>query len=387
MLVTIRNTLNKELSSKWYFVVGASDSSSYINNMLTANKMEEIKNLIAEEFTVEEVRLEFDFLTFYIKPNATLKESFERLVQKMKVSKIMPLLRRRGEATVITLILKPPEKNFKTRTSLILLLATLVTVFISGYFNSQSWTVVFRGNTFVEAAYFTVALMAIVGLHEIGHKVAAKVRKIESTLPYFIPGPPYPIGFGTFGAVIMQKEPPVNRDQLFDLGFSGPVTSFILASIVAALAILSSRSASPELLESLGVSVMNIPVNLAWIFIASLLKHPSDGLMLLPPIGWAAWLGFIITYLNLLPIWQLDGGHIANALFGERGHRIASMLGLAVTFITGFWFFGILILFLSVGRRKGLILDDVSPISSGRKILGAVAYIILILCAVFIWSL
>lgn len=355
-------------------------------NIFTTDRIEEIKKLIAEDFIIEEVRLEFDNLTFYISQQTSVKASFERLVQKMRTLQIMPLLRRKSGALTITVISKLPEKKYKTRTSLILLFITLVTVFISGYLNSLSWTLIFGGNTFVEATYFTVALMAIVGLHEIGHKIAAKIRKIESTLPYFIPGPPFPIGFGTFGAVIMQKEPPTNRDQLFDLGFSGPVTSFIIASIVTVIAISASRAADPILLESLGITVMHLPVSLAWAFIASLLGHAQEG-FLLHPIGWAAWLGFIITFLNLLPIWQLDGGHIANALFGEKGHKIASMLGLGVTFITGFWFFGVLILLLSLGRRRGLILDDVSPISPNRKILGLVAYIMLVLSAVFIWTL
>ncbi len=364
-----------------------SSFTSYASNIFTAARINEIKNLIDEEFTVFDVRLEFELLTFYIQPTVTQKESFERLVQRMKSSHLMPILRRKGDATIITIISKPAEKRFRNRTSLILLFATILTVFISGFFNSQSWILVFGGNTYIQAAYFTIALMAIVGLHEIGHKIAAKIRKIDSTLPYFIPGPPFPIGFGTFGAVIMQKEPPVNRDQLFDLGFSGPVTSFVLASIVATFAILTSRAAQPELLDALGVSIMNIPVNLAWIFIAQILRSPSEGIILLPPIGWAAWLGFIITFLNLLPIWQLDGGHIANALFGERGHRIASILGLVMTFVTGFWFFGILILFLSLGKRRGLILDDVSPISTSRKVLGVIAYILLVLSVVVIWSL
>jgi len=349
-------------------------------------EIDEIRSLVETEFIVEDVRIEFGVLAFTIRFMDSPKKSFERLVEKMKSRNLVPMLRKRNGFTTLYVVSKPKIRETKVRTNLILLVITTITIFLSGYFNSIPWTSIFGGNPLTHAIYFTIALLAIVGFHEIGHKVVCWIKHTEATLPYFIPGPPYPIGFGTFGAVIMQKEPPINRDQLFDLGFSGPIVSFILAVVVAIIATQSVQPVDPALLEEKGVSLFTIPINLAWMLIFELLKPFQEGqLVLMPPIGWAAWLGFIITFLNLLPIWQLDGGHIASALFGKKGVKIASMVGLVVTFVTGFWFFGLLILFLSAQSRRAEPLDEVSPLASSRKILGVVAYLVLAFSAVFLW--
>ncbi len=347
----------------------------------------EIRSLVESEFIIEEARMEFGVITFFVRFMELPKKSFERLVKKMKPHNLIPMLRKKDEKSIALYVVpRPKAKVGRVRTSLILFVVTTITIFLSGYFNSIAWVRIFGGNPFTHAAYFTVALLAIVGLHEIGHKVVCWLKGTEATLPYFIPGPPFPIGFGTFGAVIMQREPPVNRDELFDLGFSGPVVSFIVSLVVAMIAINLMQPVDPKFLEEKEIAVMTIPVNLAWVLLAQFLKPISEGqLMLMPPIGWAAWLGFVITFLNLLPIWQLDGGHIASALFGLRGRQIASFIGLMVTFITGFWFFGLLIMFLSFQAKVVEPLDNVSSVSFGRKILGVLAYVMLIFSAVFLW--
>lgn len=347
----------------------------------------EIRSLVESEFIVEEVRMEFGVITFLIRFMGLPKKSFEKLVRKMKPHNLIPMLRKRDEKNIALYVVpRPKAKVGRVRTSLILLLVTTITIFLSGYFNSMAWVRIFGGNPFIHATYFTVALLAIVGLHEIGHKTVCWIKGKEATLPYFIPGPPFPIGFGTFGAVIMQREPPINRDELFDLGFSGPVVGFIVSLVVAIIAINLMQPVNPKFLEEEGIAVMTIPVNLAWILLTQILKPVSEGqLMLMPPIGWAAWLGFIITFLNLLPIWQLDGGHIASALFELRGRQIASFIGLMITFITGFWFFGLLIMFLSFQAKVVEPLDNVSPVSSSRKILGVFAHLMLIFSVVFLW--
>jgi membrane-associated protease RseP (regulator of RpoE activity) len=111
----------------------------------------------------------------------------------------------------------------------------------------------------------------------------------------------------------------------------------------------------------------------------------SPGNVLIPPPFWfAAWVGYLITFLNLLPIWQLDGGHISRALFGDRGHKVASAVGLIITFLGGYWFFGLLILLFMWRSKSAGPLDDVTPIANSKKALGILAYVILGLCFVMI---
>ena len=354
----------------------------------TPLSLPELQAIIESEFTVESVVYEFGLPYFLVRLPPRHKENFERLVGKLKPYGLIPLLRRGplGEP-IIRILLKPPSKK-PSRIPLILFIITCITIFISGYFNSMVWNILFQENIFLHAAFFTVGLLAIVGLHELGHKTAAALRGIEATMPYFIPGPPFPIGFGTLGAVIMQKEPPTNRDSLFDLGFSGPITGFIVTLIVAAISLGMAKTVDPAMLaqlEAQGIRIINLPTSLAWEILARLILPRAEGtLTLTPPLGLAAWIGFIVTFLNLLPAWQLDGGHIARAMFGEKGHLIASFLGIIVAFATGFWFFGLIILFF-MGRRHMGPLDDLTPLSRSRMALGGVAYLILILSAVLLW--
>ena len=334
--------------------------------------------------------MEFGLLSFRVRLTNNPKKPFENLVKKLRPYMIFPTLRRKNESIKLYILRKPEIKPSKVKVNIILFLVTIVTVFLSGYVNSLTWSSIFHENVFLHALYFTIALLGIVGLHELGHKVVCKLRGIEATLPYFIPGPPFPLGFGTFGAVIMQKEPAINRDHLFDLGFSGPIVGFIVTLLVAAISIQGIRSVDVEVIEQLksaGVGIYTIPPSLAWIILtnfANLTLEPGK-VLITPPIGLAAWLGFVITFLNLLPIGQLDGGHLASAIFGERGHAIASMAGVIITFVTGFWFFGLLILFLMFQTRRAVPLDDVSPLSPSRRILGFVAFLMIILSAIILW--
>ncbi|MEM3736868.1 MAG: site-2 protease family protein [Candidatus Bathyarchaeia archaeon] len=351
----------------------------------------ELYEIIDSEFHVEGFMLEFDIPIFSVKTRGPSKETFIRLVQKLNPYNLLPLLRRRYGGLVIQVLHKPTERPERGRNiPLILFLASVCTVSLSGYFNSHLWSEIFGENIILHSLYFTIALLGIVGLHEMGHKLTVAKRGLRATSPYFIPGPPYPMGFGTFGALIMQKDPPANRDQLFDIGFSGPVTGFIIALIVSSIALLGVRFVDQTLvsqLETQGVEVFELPSSLGLIILNHLIGvNASPGYVaVIPPIGIAGWIGFVVTFLNLLPAWQLDGGHIARAMFGERGHRYASLIGLAIAVATGFWFFALLILFFMGSRRSIELLDDVSPLSTSRKMLGVLAYIILVLSAVIFW--
>jgi len=342
----------------------------------------ELRGLIETEFTVDEAMEIFGNPSFTVRSRGSPKKHFELLVQKTKPYGILPFLRERQGKLVIQVLTKPKGKTYRIRTNIIFFFATLATVFLAGYFNALGWAQVSGEDVITHGLLFTAALMAIVGLHEFGHKFVCLKRKIEATFPYFIPGPPFPIGFGTFGAVIMQKEPPVNRDHLFDLGFSGPITGFIVTLIVTYLTIPMLQVETVIPTDALTMSPSLAMYLLIQLFRPTILNYPAISA---PPMMMAAWLGFVITFLNLLPIWQLDGGHIARAMFGERGLKVASIIGMAIAILTGFFFFAILILVLMRRRSTVGSLDNVSPLSSWRRMLGIVAYAMLALSAVLLW--
>jgi membrane-associated protease RseP (regulator of RpoE activity) len=174
---------------------------------------------------------------------------------------------------------------------------------------------------------YSLPLMLILVCHELGHYFAARAHGVPATLPYFIPMPP-PIGLlGTMGAVIVQS-PTMDRKKLIDIGAAGP-----LAGLVVAIPVLLFGLAMSQVkpLSQLGLQEGNslLYAGLKWLVKGEWL--PGGGRdVVLHPTAWAGWAGLLVTMLNLLPIGQLDGGHVATAYFGNRYGRVAGILHAAL---------------------------------------------------------
>ena len=227
---------------------------------------------------------------------------------------------------------------------------------------------------------FAVTLLATLGVHEFGHYFAARHYGVSVSLPYFIPVPP-PFLFGTLGAVIRMRSPTRDRNALFDIAVAGPLAGLVIAV--------------PALYLGVQWSVLAPPVPGAWVtFGDSVLTHLfvslkfgaiPDGMKLYThPVFDAAWVGLLVTALNLMPVGQLDGGRIAYALFGTR-HRIVgiatffALLALgAVTWSANWVVWGLFVLFF-VGFHHGPPLDDVTPVTPGRRALGFACLVLLVL--------
>ena len=378
----------------------------------TGPPLESIKTTVATEFQVKDAFLDpYGIPTIQVTPEPA-KEKFQRLLDHLRQQNLTAAIRSMPEGLTIKVFQKPTVKPSRKTINLVLFLATVATVFIAGYFLwttglfgnatlQQSLTAIIEpsANPFVKAGMFAVALLAIIGLHEFGHKAAARHHKMDATLPYFVPGPP-PIG--TFGALISLKSPPANRDQLFDLGLSGPVVGFAVTIAVASLAVfigILPSAAQVSQLDSwnnmcgaqLGVSscFSNIDFGiwpsqpLILILISLITSSIRPGVLLDNQLFFAAQIGALLTFLNIVPAWQLDGGHISRAVFGAEGHRVASVIGLLLLFLSGYWTFGILILAFMFFSRRGLAgvepLDDISSVSNSRKILYVLALVMLFL--------
>jgi membrane-associated protease RseP (regulator of RpoE activity) len=230
---------------------------------------------------------------------------------------------------------------------------------------------------------YAFSLIGILGVHESGHLIAAKKHKIRTTWPYFIPGVPV-FGIPTFGALIQSRGLTINRDILFDVAIAGPIAGLVIAIIVCIFGAYTSPEISNALADELfnesQLMKMNMPILMS-VSLDAFDKGGKDTEVIMSPIMFAAWLGFLITFLNLLPAWQLDGGHMARSLFGKKWHQIATYASMGVLALLGYWFMALFILILSTRSRDAKPLDDISPLTKNRKKLFIVVVILGILCA------
>ncbi|MFN8491384.1 MAG: site-2 protease family protein [Caldilineaceae bacterium] len=244
---------------------------------------------------------------------------------------------------------------------------------------------------------FAVALLSILTAHEFGHYFTARYHKVAVTLPYFLP---MPLGFGTLGAFIRLKEPVPDRRKLFDIGVAGPLAGLVLAV--------------PLLFYGLSTSLMQVPppVQGGWLEGNSILYYFAKIIVfgkalpnpithedvLMNQVNFAAWIGLLVTALNLLPVGQLDGGHTVFALFGEKARYINLVtVGLMAVFAVagldlvqqfapwlqniGFegWFVWLILIFLVIGPFHPPALDDVTRLDRKRRWLGYLVILIFVL--------
>lgn len=165
---------------------------------------------------------------------------------------------------------------------------------------------------------FAATLLGILVTHELGHYLLSRIHRVPVSLPLFIPGPPHFIG--TFGAIIRMRGPILSRKALFDIGVAGPVAGFIVAVVALVVGLSLSKVVVAENAYGLHLGEPLLLQFAAWMIIGPL---PESYDVILHPIGFAAWFGLFVTSLNLIPIGQLDGGHVAYALWGERQRAMA----------------------------------------------------------------
>jgi len=234
-----------------------------------------------------------------------------------------------------------------------------------------------------EGLPYGLAIMAVLGCHELGHFWATRRYKIQATLPYFIP---IPLFLGTLGAFIQIRSPIPHRKALFDVSIAGP-----LAGLVATVpclwwglqhSLIVDRSDTSSLLnfESLDPWQSIILAVLSRLALGDVLR--PDMALQLHPVAVAGYLGLIVTALNLMPVGQLDGGHIVHAMFGQRTGAIIGqvarlfMLLLSLT-QPDLFLWALLLLFMPVVDEPAL--NDVSELNDGRDLLGFATLLVLLL--------
>jgi membrane-associated protease RseP (regulator of RpoE activity) len=229
----------------------------------------------------------------------------------------------------------------------------------------------------VEGLPFSIALMCILLCHEFAHYFASKAHRVTATLPFFIPAPTI---IGTFGAFIKMKSPILSKRALVDIGASGPIAGFIVALVAAIIGLRMSEVI--QLTDAPGGIYLGSSLLFQAISYLTIGHVPEGYDVLLHPVAFAGWVGFLVTSLNLIPIGQLDGGHVTFALLGRR-HRKFSLILIAILMVMGtFLWSGWLIwafLMVMLGIDHPPILHEEIALDKKRKHIGLFCLVIFVL--------
>lgn len=341
--------------------------------------------------------------------------AYDQLTAWLAPYHLTPLFRmEKGQQVILLVHSKPVPPPSRPVINLVMFIITLISVITSGWlFSNQPLNttdpiqVVLK---VLQAGWpFAVSLMAILGTHELGHYFAGRAHGVHVTLPFFIPLPF--TGLGTMGAFISMKDSPKNRRALMDIGVAGPLAGMVVAIIVMVIGLSLSKLDTLPLAIQQGQSfqiegnsllylllkylrfgqLLPAPIRygevnpfLYWIrYFFTGQPTPLGGVdVMIHPVAWAGWAGFLVTSLNLLPAGQLDGGHIFHLLFGTKTTRrlfpvvLAALVGLGFVW-NGWWFWAFLVFLF--GRNYAEPLDQITQLDGKRKALGVIALIVFIL--------
>src|ERR1043166_1555721 len=235
---------------------------------------------------------------------------------------------------------------------------------------------------------FSISLLFILTCHEMGHYVACRIYRVDATLPFFLPTPPMIGPAGTFGAFIKILSPMPTRRAVFDIGVAGPIAGFIALIPIAVIGIIKMEPASTTALANPGGLVFADPLFMK--MLGRVFGHdPASGVG--NPFYFAAWVGLLVTALNLIPSGQLDGGHAIYAVFGEKVHRWTGRIAfpvMAALSVLGMYLYNspsgflIAIILAIMMRIRHPAPWDQTPLDVKRKVIAFLTLVIFVLCFV-----
>lgn len=342
-------------------------------------EVEALRAAVARHFAVYGTVVTPLALTFEVTPPAgPFDAPFDELRKELVPKNYIPTITQERGELLVHVQRRPPQRFTTVRVNLVMLGATVVaTIFFGGAWNWSEYT----GENWLSASsivwgtvFFSIPLLAILGFHEMGHYVVAKRYHVQASLPFFLPSVP---PLGTFGAFISMRDPLPNRRALLDIGASGPLVGFAIA-IPVTLAGLFLSALTPKPVLPVAGEFTFIQPSAFYAFLNLFFPIPQN--YALHPLAFAGWVGLFVTAINLLPAGQLDGGHIARALLGDRQHYV-SWAAILLLFGMSFWYAGWMIfgfLILMLGVRHPPPLNDLSRLDAGRKLIGIAAVTILL---------
>lgn len=361
--------------------------------------IELLQREVGQRFPFYDMKSNLSTVAFFCRiDEETLDEKFESLRLVLSEKHYIPMIRFEQGEHIIYIIKKSVRKKRKSVWVNIVLLAT--TIFTTTLAGALQWVYIDQSRLSLTETgilesitrsfqleylmqgflFFSIPLMLILGIHEMGHYYASKKHRVDASLPYFIPLPP-PFILGTFGALISTHEPIPNRKALLDIGIAGPICGFLIAIPVSLVGFFLMQQ-QPIIVDSAGQNLFLLPPLLLQ-GMESLFSIPDNAII--HPTLFAGWVGIFLTAVNLLPAGQLDGGHVSRAVLKEK-HKYLSwgviIVLAALSFINpdnpGWLMFAILIL-LFIGTQHQPPLNEITPLDTRRKILGLIILIIFIL--------
>ena len=224
---------------------------------------------------------------------------------------------------------------------------------------------------------FSLALLGILLVHEFSHYLMSRKHGVESSLPYFIPAPTL---FGTLGAFITMRSRITTRNALMDIGSSGPIAGFLVSVLASVVGLYFSEVRSVDGAGTMIVLGDSLLFSTLTKIMVGAVPEGSD--IYLHPVAFAGWIGFFVTSLNLIPVGQLDGGHIAYAILGRRHEKISRVL-IGVLVVLGLfafegWLVWAVLLFFLGAKHPPILFPDV-PLDPKRRAVGFASLIIFIL--------
>jgi membrane-associated protease RseP (regulator of RpoE activity) len=293
----------------------------------------------------------------------------------------VPMVVRRGGEYEVRVVRDASPSRSNPLVNLLLLALTICSTLLVGAANSGV-DLIAHPERFAAGIPFSASILSILIVHEFGHYLMAAFHGVDATLPYFIPAP---TAIGTLGAVIRTKSFIPDRRSLLDIGAAGPICGFLVSLVALGVGLMRSEVADIRPLLAEGRMEYfgdSLAVRLMTLLVKGRLAEGHD--VILGPVAFAGWVGLLVTAFNLMPVGQLDGGHIAYAVAG-RLHAVIAKCTLAALFALGFvwwpwWMWVLLILTLGPGHAPPL--DDVTPLDRGRKFVACAAAAILVLCFV-----
>jgi membrane-associated protease RseP (regulator of RpoE activity) len=383
---------------------------------MTLPDSEILNNIVSRVFRYDDVTLGDPNKGYFLRYRGQLVldsvEAYAQLAEALRPYDITPLFRiEEGHQTVLLVRGTVHPKPSKVWVNLLLFALTVLSVLLAGAIFSYSPVSTTAAGQVTELIAhiwigwpFAISLLAILLAHEFGHYFVGRARGAAVTLPYFIPFPFSPIG--TMGAFIQIKSIPRNKRALFDLAVAGPLAGLVVAIPVLLLGLSQSSLGTVAAVQGGSAEGNSLLYLLAkFVVFGKLLPAPLNlsGLPLLyhwisyffvgspSPVGsvdvfinqvaWAGWVGLLVTFLNLIPAGQLDGGHVIYALFGRRVNRIVPFI-LVVTVLLGFlwsgWWLWAFLIFL-LGRSHAEPLDQITQLDPRRKALAVLMLVIFLL--------
>ncbi len=339
-------------------------------------EIEEINYLVRKYLNVYDFRITPDHLEFYftLGDEELFGKNFESLRLEFKKRGVIPIVRKEGGEYVLVVIRTPRRKFMSVWVNIALLIATLAsTIWVGiGYYTTYYGSHGLWQNVLGGFLYFALPLMTILGVHEMGHYFAAKKHNVSVSLPFFIPAPTI---LGTLGAFISIREPIPDKRSLVDIGLAGPIAGFIVAIPITLLGMylggLNPPAINPESTNQ--YILLNVPI--IYEFLSLFIPSPE----FIHPMAMAGWVGFVVTAINLFPIGQLDGGHVARAIAGDKTKYVSYAFA-GILFVLGFWYpgwiiFAILVVFLGLNHPPPL--NDITKLDKKRWALAISGFLLL----------